>query len=155
MQVDTTRFGQIEVPDDEVVLFDDGLPGFRGRRRMVVIGAGDLIGAQGGEGHHSLFWLQDVDDPDLAFLTTVPWSAYPDYDIEIDPGDVGGADPDDLCILVIVTVRREDERAILTSNLLAPVVIDVRRRVGQQLILQDADWPLRAPLAESQPAGVS
>ena len=41
----------------------------------------------------------------------------------------------------------------LTSNLLAPVVIDTKRRVGRQLILPDSDWPVQAPLAESQPIG--
>ncbi len=149
MQVETTRFGAIEVPDDEVVTFADGLPGFAGARSMVLLGAGDLAGAERGSGHHSLYWLQDVADPGLAFLTTVPWAAYPDYDIDIDADDLGGADPDDLCVLAIVTVRREDGAVRLTSNLLAPVVIDTRRRIGRQLILQDTDWPVQAPLADS------
>lgn len=155
MQVETTRFGMIDVPDDELVNFTDGLPGFRGARSMVLIGAGDLSGTETDDGQDSLFWLQDVTDPDLAFLTTVPWSAYPEYDIDVDPDDVGGANPDDLCVLAIVTVRREDGIVRLTSNLLAPIVIDTRDRVGQQIILEDGDWPIHAPLAESRPIEVS
>jgi flagellar assembly factor FliW len=151
MHVETSRFGTIEVPDDEVVAFPDGLPGFRDPRRMVLLGAGQMPGAADTFAHHTLFWLHDVDDPDLAFLTVVPWSAYPDYDIEIDPADVDGADADDLCILAIVTVRRENGGVQLTSNLLAPVVIDAGRRVGRQVILQDASWPVHAPLAEAAP----
>lgn len=152
MQVDTTRFGTIDVPDDEVVTFRDGLPGFRGERRMTLLGAGQLPGSIELDGHHSMFWMQDLVDPDLAFLTIVPWSAYPDYDIEIDPSDVDGADPDDLCVLSIVTVRREDGGVQLTSNLLAPIIIDTNTRTGSQLILSDQNWPLHAPLAESKPA---
>ena len=151
MQVETTRFGTIDVPDEEIVDFPDGIPGFRGARKMVLVGAGDLIGVEGGHGHHTLYWLQDVVDPDLAFLTTVPWVAYPDYDIHIDPELIGHAAPDDVCVLVMVTIRRDGERATLTTNLLAPVVIDTGRRIGHQVILQDGDWPVRAPLAESQP----
>lgn len=158
MQVETTRFGVIEVPDDEVVAFADGLPGFQEVRAMALLGAGEIEGASSAGGHHSLFWLQDVVDPDLAFLTIVPWTAYPDYDIdidasELDAGDLGDADPDDLCVLAIVTARRDDGGVRLTSNLLAPVVIDTKRRVGRQLILPDSDWPVQAPLAESQPIG--
>ncbi len=149
MQVRTTRFGVVDVPDDEVVTFADGLPGFPGSRSMVLLGAGDLTGADAGAGHHSLYWLQDTTDPDLAFLTTVPWSAYPDSDIDVDVDQLGDADPDDLCVLAIVTVRRDGTAVRLTSNLLAPIVIDTRRRAGRQLILQDSDWPLQAPLAES------
>ena len=36
----------------------------------------------------------------------------------------------------------------LTSNLLAPVVIDTRRRIGRQIILDSGDWPVQAPLVE-------
>ncbi|WP_420452484.1 flagellar assembly protein FliW [Ilumatobacter sp.] len=152
MQVETTRFGTIEVDDGEVLTFPDGLPGFRGRRRMVLVGAGGLLGFDGPDAEHSLYWLQDVDDRDLAFLTTVPWVAYPEYDVDV---DVDGAALDDLCVLVMVTIRRDGDRATLTTNLLAPVLIDTTRRVGRQVILEDGDWPVRAPLAESQPIGAS
>ena len=151
MHVETSRFGTIEVADDEIVSFPDGLPGFDGPRRMVLLGAGQMPGGADLGDHHTLFWLHDADDADLAFLTIVPWSAYPEYDIDVDPAEVGGADADDLCVLAIVTVRREDERVRLTSNLLAPIVIDTAARVGRQVILDDANWPLHAPLAEAGP----
>lgn len=148
MHVESSRFGTIDVPDDEVVTFPDGLPGFPAVRRMALLGAGAMPGVEHASDHHTLFWLHDLDDPALAFLTIVPWSAYPDYDIEIDPADVDDADADDLSILAIVTVRREDGTVRLTSNLLAPVVIDTVRRVGRQIILNDSTWPVHAPLAE-------
>lgn len=149
MQVTTTRFGTVEVPDDGLVTFTDGLPGFAGARTMALLGAGDIPGTQPSEGHQNLFWLQDVDDPDLAFLTIVPWSAYPDYDIEIDPAEIDHAEPDDVCVLNIVTVRRERGGMQMTTNLMAPIVIDTARRTGRQLILDDPTLPIQAPLAES------
>lgn len=156
MQIATTRFGEIEIADDEVITFPDGLPGFAGTRTMVLIGGGALPGdhadPEGDPDANVLFWMQDTVDPDLAFLTLVPWEVYPDYDIDIDPSDVDHADPDDLCILSIVTVRRENDAVRMTSNLLAPVVIDTNTRTGRQVILDDT-WPVHAPLAESAPAG--
>ena len=153
MQVETTRFGTLEIADDDLVVFEDGLPGFRGRRTMVLLGGGELPGADPVGDHHTLFWLQDVADPDLAFMTIVPWAAYPDYDIEIDPSEVDGAVVDDLCVLTIVTVRREHGGIQLTANLLAPVVIDTATKHGRQVILQNQDWPVQAPLAASAPSG--
>lgn len=150
MLVETTRFGTVEVSDDEVVAFPEGLPGFPGSRRMILLGGGQLPGSADAEGHHSLFWIQDVDDGELAFLSIVPWSAYPDYDIDVDPSEIDPADPDDLCVLNLVAVRREDGGVRLTTNLLAPVVIDTGARVGKQVILSD-DWPVQAPLAEQYP----
>ncbi|HWL43419.1 MAG TPA: flagellar assembly protein FliW [Ilumatobacter sp.] len=152
MQVTTTRFGTVEVPDDGLVTFADGLPGFGGPRTMALFGAGDIAGASAADGHQNLFWLQDVGDPDLAFLTIVPWSAYPDYDIEIDPDEIDHADADDVCVLNVVTVRREHGGMQMTANLLAPIVIDTARRTGRQLILDDPALPIQAPLAESSNA---
>jgi flagellar assembly factor FliW len=150
MHLQTTRFGPIDIDDDEVVTFADGLPGFPGPRRMALIGAGGLPGAVPADGHHSLFWLQDTDDAELAFLTIVPWTAYPDYDIEVDEADLDGALDDDVSILAIVTVRREDGGVRLTTNLMAPIAIDVRRRVGHQLILNDSRWSITAPLVDAR-----
>lgn len=152
MQVTTTRFGTVEVPDDGLLTFADGLPGFGGHRTMALLGAGDLPGTTVADAHQNLFWLQDVDDPDLAFLTIVPWAAYPDYDIEIDPADVEHADADDVCVLNVVTVRRDRGAMQMTANLMAPIVIDTARRTGRQLILDDPNLPIQAPLAESSNA---
>ena len=151
MQVVTSRFGEIEIADDEVITFPDGLPGFAGRRSMVLVGGGNLPGSETAPEaeYDTLYWIQDTVDPDLAFLSLVPWEIYPDYDIDIDPSDVDGADPDDLCVLSIVTVRRENEAVHMTSNLLAPVVINTRTRTGRQVILDDSRWPVHAPLVDS------
>ncbi len=149
MQVETTRFGAVEVADEEVVTFADGMPGFAGRRRMVILGGGEMPGGEPTDGHHAVFWLQDVDDPDLAFMSIVPWAAYPDYDIEVVDEEFTDADHDDLVVLAIVSVRRENGGVRLTSNLLAPIVIDTDRRLGKQVILRDQDWPIQAPLSEA------
>lgn len=151
MRIATSRFGDIDVTDEAVITFPDGLPGFGGRRQMVLVGGGQLEGGEStADGdHHTLFWIQDTVDPDLAFLTIVPWQVYPDYDIDIDPAD--SDEPDDVCILSIVTVRREDGGVQMTTNLRAPVVINTAKSLGRQVILDDVTWPVQAPLAASGP----
>lgn len=154
MKLETTRFGTVEVPDDEVVTFAEGLPGFPGERRMVLLGGGHLPGMEDEAAeldHHTMYWMQDADDPDLAFLCVVPWPIYVDYDFDADVADLGITDPTELCVLVIVTARREDDMLRLTSNLRAPVIINTASRLARQVILDDTDWPITAPLAESRP----
>jgi flagellar assembly factor FliW len=45
-----------------------------------------------------------------------------------------------------VTVRRDNDVAALTTNLRAPLVIDIRHNMLQQIILTDSVWPVRAPI---------
>ena len=70
LRVATTRFGAIEVPAAEAVLFDDGLLGFPDAQRFALISVDD---------NTDLFWLQSIDDGTLAFLTTSPWVNFPEY----------------------------------------------------------------------------
>jgi flagellar assembly factor FliW len=49
-------------------------------------------------------------------------------------------------VLNLVTVRSAEQRAPLTVNLRAPIIIDVRRRQMFQTILSDQRWPISAPV---------
>ncbi|MEZ5249547.1 MAG: flagellar assembly protein FliW [Ilumatobacteraceae bacterium] len=83
MQVHTRRFGSIVVDDDEVYAVPNGIPGFPELRRVVLLGAGPAPGVNPGD-DSSLYWMQDLDDGDLAFMCLVPWEIFPDYEIDID-----------------------------------------------------------------------
>jgi flagellar assembly factor FliW len=155
MQIETRRFGTIEVDDDEVFGVPNGIPGFPALQRVTLLGAGpsDPNAPEGVE-DHSLFWIQDLDDGDLAFLCVVPWIAFPDYDIDIDEKSLGIDDEADVRVLSLLTTRRDDGESTMTANLRAPLVVDVRRRRLQQVILSDSRWPIRAPFAVLQASEV-
>ena len=93
---------------------------------------------------HTHFYL-DVKTPDGSLKT---WNFEMASTLSLERG---GWTIDDLCVLTIVTVRRENGGVRLTSNLLAPVLIDTATKQGRQVILQNQDWPVQAPLAESSP----
>ena len=147
MQITTRRFGPIEVADDSIVAVPKGIPGFPDLHQVVLLGAGTVPGHPEPDTDHAMFWMQSVDDGDLAFLCIVPWTPFPDYDLEIDEAELGIADAEDVRILNLVTVRREDGAAHLTANLRAPLVVDVAARRMHQVILQDARWSVHAPFA--------
>jgi flagellar assembly factor FliW len=144
MQIETRRFGTIAIDDDEVFSVSNGIPGFPDMRRVVLLGAGPAPGADPAE-DSSLFWLQDLDDGDLAFLCVVPWIAFPDYEIDIDERSLGIEDEADVRVLSLVTTHRDVDVPHMTANLRAPLVVDTNRRKLQQIILADSRWPIRAP----------
>lgn len=154
MQIETRRFGTLEIDDDAAFDVSRGIPGFPEMRHVALLGAGTVPGHADDErdaadsDDHAMYWMQDLDDGDLAFLCIVPWVAFPEYDIEIDESTLGIADESDIRVLSLVTTRREDGAAHLTANLRAPLVVDTRARKLQQVILSDSRWPIRAPFAE-------
>src|SRR4051794_6998849 len=123
VQIATKRFGPISVGAEEQFDVPRGIPGFATLRRAVLLAAAPLegsspgggdTGADAGPAPQSLYWLQDLDDGDLAFLCVVPWDLFPEYDLEIDEEEFGIGGSVDVRVLNLVTVRGRGADALLT-----------------------------------------
>jgi flagellar assembly factor FliW len=155
MKIDTSRFGTIEVAEENAIAVPNGIPGFPKMRRVMLMAAGAAPGQKAPEQDHSLFWLQDLDDGDLAFMAVVPWSVFPDYDLDFDATALDILDEEDVRILNLVTVRRVDGEAQLSANLRAPLVVDTRQHRMHQVIMHDMQLPVSAMFANKSTADVA
>ena len=138
MRIETTRFGTVELPEDRVIRFPRGLIGFPQITRYV------LIDHPGGGPFR---WLQAVDAPALAFAVTDPRIFFPDYRVPVSREEleaIGLEDPAEAAVIVILVVPSRPEG--ITANLLGPVVINPRARVGAQLILDSTTYTTRHPI---------
>lgn len=139
MQIATTRFGVLDALEDQMVEIDGGLLGFPDASRYVRV---EIPDAQG------WLWLQSVDDPELAFLAIDAFLFFPGYDLELPDADVAAIEleqPTDAEVLALVTVRRSDDDTIetITANLLGPLVINDRTKVGRQVVLSESQYSTR------------
>ena len=133
MDVRTTRFGVIEIAEDRVITFEKGLLGFPDRTQFCLLEPGEDA---------CFFWLQSVDDPDLAFVITDPTLFVQDYQVPIRPEQLSALGIDkveDSQVFVIVN-KVEDN---LTGNLQGPLVINTLSRIGEQFVLADKRWTTR------------
>jgi len=146
MQLQTKRFGTIEVDEDSALEVPNGIPGFPDMHRVVLMSAAAVTGHADDPSDQSLYWLQDLDDGGLAFLCVVPWVPFPEYDFEFTSEDYGIDDEADVRILNLITAHRDEAGSSLTANLRAPLLVDVRRQRLHQVILSDTRWPISAPL---------
>ena len=72
MKVTTTRFGAVEVPDNNVLSFPSGVLGFPEVQRYVMLDHNERT---------PLKWLQAVDRPELAFPLVAATDLLVDYHI--------------------------------------------------------------------------
>ncbi|MFN7020505.1 MAG: flagellar assembly protein FliW [Phycisphaerales bacterium] len=136
MQVRTTRFGNVEIADDRVITFPKGLLGFSECRRFCLLEPQE---------DSAFFWLQSLDDPNLAFVVTDPSLFVPEYSVPIrteQMGDLGLARLEDAQVFVIV--NKVDNT--LTGNLQGPVVVNTLTRTGEQFVLAEKRWTTRHTL---------
>ena len=131
-----TRFGSFEARPEEVIAMREGLPGFAGCRRFVVIAAPAL---------QPFACLQGLDEPRPSFLALDPRQIVPEYAAVLLPSDRKRIDAE-VCepLLWLSLVRLEDDHAFI--NLRAPIVINPRRMLGLQLVSADSPYATDHPL---------
>jgi flagellar assembly factor FliW len=144
MQIQTTRFGPVTVDPNHIMTFPQGLVGFPDQVRFALLKGETERGEQSG-----FYWLQATEDPELAFLVTDPALFFKDYHVSIreeTQQDLNLTDAKDGQLLVICNRAGE----WLTGNLLGPLVINTRTRIGQQVVLTEKKWTCRQPLIRLQ-----
>ena len=139
LTIATRLFGPLTVSPEVCIAFPDGLLGFAGERRFVLLPA-----AQEG-----LYWLQSVEESGLAFLLADPFPAFPGYVVDLG-GDAPAADSAEgatppLVLAIVTLPRAAGERP--TANLQGPVVIDLAARRGRQRVLPATGHGTQEPLA--------
>lgn len=141
--IDLPRFGPCTYHESEVLTFPWGVPGFNALRRFLALTLG---------GQEKFVWLQSLDDPAIALPTSDPWSVFPDYSPQLPPYATASLDLDraeDFVTLGVVVVTAG--AAEMTMNLLAPIVVNLRTRIGRQVTLETGGYSVRMPIPRKAP----
>ncbi len=137
MQIQSTRFGPIEIREDAVLTFPDGLPGLRGQEWAFVAKSDDS----------PFYWLHSLEDPDVAVPVTSPWLFFRDYEVrvpETEARSLGLDDPNNAYIVCVV--RATENIADFTINLAGPLIINAATRIGRQVLNDAGGYSVRHPL---------
>jgi flagellar assembly factor FliW len=137
MHIESSRFGTIEIRDDAVITFADGLPGLPGERWSLIAT----------DENSPFFWLQSIEHADVALPVTSPWLFFSDYDVRISDDEaarLGLADAGDAYIVCVV--RAAEMLDDFTINLVSPLVIHAGTRQGRQVINDTGGYSVRHPL---------
>ena len=132
-----SRFGEIEYDPKKTLCFPEGLIGFEHLREFVVIPSSK-------EG--LLFWIQSVDDAQIAFVLTDPTNFFLDYKVVPDQNEcakLGLDSPEECFSLSVVTVHPDKK---ITLNLQAPILYSPEKCCGLQVILEKTKYESRTPL---------
>src|SRR5690554_3315326 len=70
MIVETSRFGSVEVDDDKIIHFEDGLPGLENLTKYIILSPPELA---------PFHLLQSIQDGDIALIISDPFLFKEDY----------------------------------------------------------------------------
>jgi flagellar assembly factor FliW len=138
MLIHTVNFGDLEVPEDKVISFKEGLPGFPQLHRFAILEMEDLKPFQ---------YLQALDDPPISLFIINPFLVDPTYEFRLtdsDMEDIHSTNSAELAVYAVATIPEDPNGA--TLNLMAPVVINDKDRCGKQVILHESKYSVKHPL---------
>ncbi|MBU5436675.1 flagellar assembly protein FliW [Tissierella sp. MSJ-40] len=136
MKINTKYFGEIEVVEEKIIEFQEGIPGFEEEKKFVIINNPDS--------ENPFDWLQAINDPNLSFAIVNPFIVFDDYDVRIPDSAIDKLkleNEKDIVIYTIVVVPEDVNK--MTTNLLGPIVINSKERLGKQIILDDERYTTR------------
>lgn len=126
-----TRFGEVQYNQSDIFYFKEGLLGFSQCQHFLLHPHSET----------SVFkWLQNIEEPSLAWPIVNPCIYVPDYQID------SSIDKDkytEVFGIVNIPTGRPLEGTI---NLIAPIIIDLKKLLGKQVILETTNYQVKYPL---------
>ena len=140
MKIATKYFGEIDVPDKEIIQFQHGIPGFPEETSFVFLPLTE---------DSPFTVMQSTTTPLLAIITTSPFLFFQDYSIDIGDQTVEQLQFEsekDASVYTILTIKEPFE--LSTANLVAPVLVNHTKRIGKQIVLEKTPYTINHPLFE-------
>ncbi|HWS30736.1 MAG TPA: flagellar assembly protein FliW [Clostridia bacterium] len=141
MLIETERFGTFELADKKTLNFPNGIPGFEELRSFILLET---------EETKPLLWLQSVENKRIALPAVIPFELVSDYYVDVRESELEDLNldaPEDLLVLCVVVIPEDVKK--MTANLASPIVINAKRGIGKQLVIDAATLSLRYPIYDS------
>ncbi len=142
MLVKTSRFGQVQSTQEEVIIFPQGLIGFEASRHWLIVADPE---------NPDVAWLQSISQPQVALPMISPRKFAPQYKVNVPNRQLAPLklrSSDRVYVLNVVSKSGKT----LTANLRSPIVINLTKRLACQVITTDP-LPLAMPITlGSKPA---
>ena len=138
MQIDTVRFGMVDVDEKKLIEFKDGIPGLEDYRKYALLQF---------EESYPIIWLQAVDEGGICLPVLDTFVVLTGYVFDIDDEDVkelGLGKPEDLHVVSVLVIPDDIQR--MTVNLAAPIIINTAAGKAKQIMLSGGDYNVRAPI---------
>ncbi|MDS1002905.1 flagellar assembly protein FliW [Clostridium sporogenes] len=142
MNLNTKYHGCIEYEEKDVIYFEKGIPGFEELKKFTIFPVED----------NDIFSVfQSIEKEDVGIIVSSPFNIEKDYEIELDEGQIKNLklqNEKDVIILNTVTLNSDINK--ITANLRAPIVINIKEKIGEQIIINNDEYEVKHPLFKEE-----
>lgn len=136
MKIKTKFFGEIQVDEDKIIKFEDGIPGFENLTKFLFMTDSDQ--------NSPFCWIQSIEDVEIVFTLFDVFSILPNYNPSIEEAflkSLGEFEDEDLLIYSIANIPNNVKE--MTLNLKAPIIINLKTNKAKQIICANEDYDIK------------
>jgi flagellar assembly factor FliW len=142
MKLYSKYHGVIEYQEGDVITFPKGLPGFKDLKKYILFPV---------EENNVFNMLHSVDNLEIGLLVVSPFLVVKDYEFDIEDAltkELKIENQADIIVLNTVCMNNDMKKA--TVNLKAPIVINNKEKIGEQLIIDNEKYLTKQPLLREE-----
>ena len=120
------------------ILFKKGIPGFNGYKEYELK---EL------EESSLCKMLQSKEDLDLGLVLISPFEVVEDYEIKLSDETIKNLEitsPEDVIVYTTVTLNSDINKT--TTNLRAPIILNINKGLGEQIIVENESYKIKHPI---------
>lgn len=138
MELVTKYHGVRSYSDEDVIVFKKGLPGFKELKKFIIFPL---------ESNEAFSILHSMEDIEVGIVLVSPFTIVSDYEFKIPDTyikELKISGHEEVLVLTTVTLNSNIEK--ITTNLKAPIIINIKEKLGEQLILDNDKYKIKEPL---------
>lgn len=138
MILESRLHGTINYEEKDIISFNKSIPGFCNLNKFILF---DLKDNPGFKVIHS------VEDDSVGFIVINPFHFFKEYEFKLNDEVIKNIKIDDenqVVVLNTITVNSEIKK--ITTNLRAPIIININKSLGEQIILESEKYKIKEPL---------
>ena len=138
MTFKSRRFGEIDAPEEKVIRFNGGIPGLECMKRCILIIVEETL---------PFYWLQSLEDGDVALPVIHSSIIDEGYSLSVDDSvfdELQIEREEDLLVVNVAVIPQDLSK--MTANMAAPLLINIEKNIGRQVILDNSDYQMRQPI---------
>ncbi len=142
MELNTKHHGVKEYKDEDVITFKKGLPGFEDFKKYILFKV---------EENELFNILHSIENEELGLIVISPFELIKYYEFKLSDGKLNElkiTSPEEVMVLNTVTLSTKLEN--ITTNLKAPIIINIKERLGEQIILDNEKYKIKHPLLKKE-----
>lgn len=136
-EINIKNYGVIQYENKDIIKFKNGLPGFEDLNQYVLVIPENS----------DFYILQSAQDENIGFVLISPFDVIQEYEFEIDDNTQYELEIKDILdVLILNTVTLSNEKNKITTNLRAPLIINMKNKKGEQIVLNNENYSIKHPL---------